>query len=202
MVVMMDINNYNISKKIRCWIGWILRPHLSFLRIREMRHAKKARPVRNNLDVSALPNVTLHRAITSRDLGEVVDLYKRNPSQMVTAPRSMEAIKELLEKNVEFYKILNADGLYVGNTAYQADHKSLGFLTIDYSFRNKGLGLAATAALLTMLKERNIDVVYVHVFRDNRRSLSSKLSFGWEIVESMSTQRYITLKKNLISFKI
>lgn len=194
----MGFFNRKIPRKIKYWLGWILRPRLAYLRIREARRATKAPPVRDNLSLSALPRVTLRLAETPRDLALVVDLYKRNPSSMNIAPRSIKALESMLSQNTEFYRIFDEKEECVGNYAYQVDRRMLCCLQIEYVRRSRGLALAAMQAIEQLLAQRGINVVYSQVYCGNRRALSTHLSLGWEILEEESTDEYLTLRKILI----
>jgi len=198
MPLHMKLFDHPLSRKIKHWLGWIIRPRLTFLRIREQRHARNAPPVRNNLNVSDLPIVVLRLAETPEDFSLVLDLYRRNPSGMTISPRTAQAMQRMLADNTEFYRIFDDKGVCVGNIAFQINRNMLGYLTIEYGRRGEGLALAARLAMYELLVKRGIQVVYSQIYRDNRRTLSGSLSLGWEIIEEQSTDRYFTLKKVLI----
>jgi hypothetical protein len=186
------------GRAIKHWLGWILRPRLAYLRIREAMHARNAPPVRNNLSLSALPIVTLRLAETPEDLSLVVNLYKRNPSSLTIAPLNTDAVEKMIACNTEFYRIFNIKGEHIGNIAFQVNRRMLSHLTIEYAHRCNGLGLATELAIKKLLVERGIDKIYAQVYRINRRALTHCLSFGYKMVEEQSTQEYFVLRKVLI----
>jgi RimJ/RimL family protein N-acetyltransferase len=193
----MALLDNRIARTIKKWLGWILRPRLSYLRIREARRARDAPPVRENLDLSALPKVTVRLAHTPEELSLVVDLYKRNPSKLIIAPRTIADMEKMRARNVEFYRIFDANGEHVGNYGFQVDRRILGYFQIEYARRSGGLGMAAALAAEQLLALRGIDAVYSQIYRENRRALTTCLSIGYEIIEDETTEKYFTLKKLL-----
>lgn len=186
-----------ILKTVKRSLGWILRPGLACRRLREARHAKSAPPVRADLDLSALPRVTVRRAETPEELAQVVELYKRNPSQLCIAPRAMPEMVAMLARNIEFFLYFNEEGQHIGNCGFQVDRRIFGYHQIDFAHRGGGYGMAATLAAEELLAQRGCDILFLQVYRDNRRALTSSLSIGYEIDEAESTERYFTLKKVL-----
>jgi hypothetical protein len=178
-------------------MGWIRRPRQAVLGLRELLHARKAGPVRSNIDLSNLPEVQLVLAKNSPDLASVILLYKRNPSRFIIAPRSREALEKMLSDNVIFYRILDSRGNHVGNLAYQSARRMFSYLQIDFPYRSQGYGLAAELAGERTLAVQGVQSVYSQVFRNNHRALSTFFSLGWEIDPHQSTNEYLTLKKAL-----
>jgi hypothetical protein len=122
--------NWHTVKRL---MVWLTRPRQAVLGLRELLHARKAGPVRSNIDLSNLPEVQLVLAKNSPDLASVILLYKRNPSRFIIAPRSREALEKMLSDNVIFYRILDSRGNHVGNLAYQSARRM--FLTFHTEAR-------------------------------------------------------------------
>jgi hypothetical protein len=184
-------------RTIKRWLGWILRPRHSYRRIRELRHARNAPAVRKDLDTSRLPKVSLRLAASPAEYRLAVDLYRRNPSVMNIAPRSMKEFEQLLARNVEFYLIFDEAGRHVGNYGYQVERSMLGYLQIDFPHRSGGLALAAGQEIERLLAQRGVPVVYGQVYKENRRAQSYLFSSGWELHDEESDKRYYTVRKFL-----
>ena len=191
---MLDHPSVRTAKR---WLGWVLRPRLSYRRIREMRRAKSAPPVRDNIDLSKLPLVTVRQAVKAVDLERVLQLYRGNPSALNIAPRTHKSLQGMIAREVEFYLVLDAAGDHVGNLGYQAQRQMFSYLQVDFPHRGRGIALAAKLAAEKVIAARGVEVAYSQVFRENRRALSTNLSLGWEIDEDASTDKYYVLRKRL-----
>lgn len=178
-------------------ISWVRSPRQTFLKLREIWYAGRARPVRPDIDLSQLPEVELRRAKTAPELAAVVRLYQRNPSRLNIAPRNQRAFEKLLSRSVIFFLVLDNKGNHVGNVGYQAPRRMLSYLQIEYSLRGRGYGLAAELAAERIIATQGVRNVYAQVFRKNKRALSTFLSLGWEIDSERSIEDYFTLRKNL-----
>lgn len=187
-------------RRARRLFFWMLRPGLVYRRLRELRHARSAPPVRRNLDLASLPVVQVRRASTSDEFEAVLRLYGRNPSTLDTAPRTRPKLEGMIARGVEFYRILDAEGEHVGNIGFHAPRRMFAYLLLDYPHRGRGLALAAKLAAERDVLGRGVDTVYSQILRDNRRALSTSLSLGWEVVEEESTPRYFALRKDLAKF--
>jgi hypothetical protein len=174
-----------------------MRPRLAVLRLRELWHARQSGPVRSNIDLSNLPEIKLHRAVTAADLASVVDLYNRNPSKLIIAPCDQQTLEQMLSQKVVFYQVLDDKGNHVGNLGYQSARRMISYLQIDYHYRGRGYALAAELAGERAVALQGIDHVYAQVFRINRRGLSTFLSLGWKIDYGKSTGEYFVLDKTL-----
>lgn len=193
----MGILDHPIPRTAKRWLGWVLRPRLSYRRIREMRRAKSAPPVRADLDLSRLPPVTVRQAVQPAELERVLQLYRRNPSALNIAPRTRKSLQEMIARDVEFYLVLDAAGDHVANLGYQAPRQMFSYLQVDFRHRGRGIGLAAKRASEEIIAARGVEVAYLQVFRENRRALSTFFSLGWEIDEDASTDKYYVLQKRL-----
>lgn len=108
----------------------------------------------------------------------------------------------MLARQVLFFLYFDAKGEHIGNSGFQVDRRIFGYHQIDYRHRGRGLGMATTLATEELLAQRGFDVIYLQVYRDNRRALTAYRSLGYEIDDVQSTVKYYTLKKILIKHAV
>ena len=178
-------------------VGHIKRPRLLILQLREYWHARQSGPVHSDIDLSNLPEVELQRATTDSDFESVISLYQRNPSRLIIAPHSRQALDDMVSREVIFYRIMDSEGDHVGNLGYQSARSMFSYLQVDYPYRGRGYALAAELAGERMVAKQGTDCVFAQVFRSNRRALSTFFSLGWQIDHGQSTDEYLALKKCL-----
>ena len=190
--------NRDLFITIRRILGWILRPRLSYLRLREIHHARTARPVRDDIALDNVPTVTLIPADNEDRLKEVVRVYTRHPSRLLIAPRKDAAIKELVAKGYEYYLVANESGLVVGAVGWHSCRAMVCHKVIDYRHRSRGYGIATSLALFSLLAKRGYRKCYSQVFKDNRRNISGLLSLGYKIDGEDPEGLYFLLSRDLI----
>ncbi len=184
-------------KTIKHWLGWILRPRLAYMRIREMRWVKTAGPVRDDLPLDNLPKLELVLAETEDQLKKVVGIYKRCPSSLNIPPRSMAKLREHIAMNKEFYLVRNEQGENVAAIGWIVDQDMAAYLASEYKFRRGGIGLATKIALLDLKRSQGVKRAYGQILRKNTRYLSTNLSLGYKIDEELSTEEYYVIYLDL-----
>lgn len=178
-------------------LGWILRPRLSYLRLREILHARSAGPVKADIALDNIPMVTLIPADNEDRLSEVVRVYARNPSRMTIAPRSDEAIKRAVAKGYEYYLVTDDSGKVIGAVGWQPSRAMVCQRVIDFKNRSSGYGLASSLALLTLMAKKGYRKTHGQVFKNNRRALSAALSIGYKVDGEDPEGLYYLISKDL-----
>jgi hypothetical protein len=168
------------------------------LRLREIHHARRAGPVRDDITLENVPTVTLIPADTEDRLREVVRVYTRHPSRLLIAPHRYAAIIKLIAKGYEYYLVANDSGLVVGAVGWQSCRAMVCHKVIDYRHRSRGYGIATSLALFSLLAQKGYRKCYSQVFKDNRRNLSGLLSLGYKIDGEDPEGLYFMLSKDLI----
>jgi len=85
-----------ILMTIKHWLGWILRPRHSYMRLREMRWIKTAGPIRDDLPLDNLPKLELVLAETEDQLKEVVGIALMGDDSGLNAYVEADAVKKLV----------------------------------------------------------------------------------------------------------
>lgn len=187
----------NILRTIKHWLGWILRPRHSYLRIREMRWVKADGPVRKDLPLDNLPKLDLVLAETEAQMKDVVGIYKRCPSSLNIPPRSLAKLKEHIAMNKEFYLVSNEQGDNVAAIGWVVDKSIMAYLAVEYKFRRGGIGLATNIAMLDLKRRQGVKQVFGQILRKNTQYLSTCLSMGFKIDEELSTEDYHAIYMDL-----
>jgi len=185
-------------REIKHVLGWILRPRLSYLRLREIVRARSAGPVKHDIRLDKLPPVNLIPADSESKLDEVLEVYLRNPSKMNIAPRSRTAIRRLVAEGYVYYLIADDSEHIIGAICWQTKRAIMCHLAVDYEYRSKGAGIAATLALENHAARQGYHKSYTQVLKNNRRALSIVLSLGYKIDGEDPESTYYNLSKDFI----
>ena len=178
-------------------LGWILRPRYSYLRLREIHHARSAGQVKNNIALDDIPSVTLIPADTQDKISEVIRVYARNPSGLLIAPRSDKAMKRFIAKGYEYYLVAESPGKVIGAVGLQPSRALICHRVIDFDKRGSGYGLACSLTLLSLMARKGYPKAHGQVFKKNRRALSAALSIGYKIEGEDPEGLYYLISKNL-----
>lgn len=199
---MSEIIVHNLGRlylRVRHWIGLVLRPRLTLLRIREARQARMvaARTVRPDIPTNSLPKVTLVLVASKKDLSRLLRLFQRNPSSHAIAPRNRKALAEKLAKGTQYYLAINKSGESIGCMGFQPWRNMGVNRIVDYKHRGKGYGLSITKEFLQLKADEGITEIWSQVFKENKRVLSGLLSSGYRLVPELEETEYYTLVKKL-----
>lgn len=189
---------------IRHWIGLILRPRLTLLRIREARQARMVadRTVRPDIPINSLPEITLIPVTNKKDLQkQLLRLFQSNPSPLALAPRNRKTLAEEFAKGTQYYLAINKLGEIVGCTGFQPWRNMSVNTTIDYKHRGKGYGLNISKELFRLKTDEGLTEIWGLVFKGNKRALSGCLSLGYCLVPELEGPQYYTLVKKLVQNK-
>lgn len=148
-------------------------------RYQEQRLERSISERKNEVFLDRLPSVKLVLVATQAQREQLVDLYFRNPSALVGAPMTGEALRQRLASGTEYYLIYNDDDELVGARAVRFSDARIMHATIDRPFRRRGYWLASEQSLSRMLAQRGLTRLTTYAFRENTSIIRSALATGW-----------------------
>ena len=165
----MSSQNRQLYKTIRYGFGWLLRPRLSYLRIRERLFSGSLPQSQNNFSEDSIPPAALidvaHDVALQKKLVRIV---RRNPSPMVQHSRTRRSLLRRIEKGEQNFLVRNENGIDVGCTGFQPWNNRAVHLIIDYPHRKCGYGLSAMLELQKIKKLEGIKEMWGVVFKSNQ----------------------------------
>jgi len=182
---------------LRRALSLIQLPAYIWRRLREQRLARQSPAADYSLDLSTLPEVRLEQVETERQKKLLLDLFLRNPSPFLRSPESREALEDRLARGIEYYLVYNEGGDLVGARAFRSTDNFMLHTVTDYQHRRHGYRMAASFALLDILRERGIESVHANAIRKNTRMLRGAESAGWTVRDHPTNRQLVKMTKQL-----
>jgi hypothetical protein len=185
-------------RRLRRWLGLLLRPRRLWLLWREWRRGKRARPVRRDIPLDSLPPVRLLPVREDPARQQVlVDIFLRNPSPLALLPQNLRFLREDLGRGVDYYLLVDDSERPVGGIAYRIAEKMPCHLVVEYALRKEGYGIAAMVEIEKLKRNEGVDELWGQVFKNNRPMLSLMLSLGYRFVEELEEEDFHVMVKPL-----
>lgn len=166
-------------------------------KLQERRLQRNAAALDKKVSLDQLPPVNLTLVETEAQRKELIDLYFSNPSSLVWAPRTDEALDECLASGIEYFLIHNDDNDLVGARAIRVDDAYIVHSTIDRRFRRQGYWLASEISFCRALAERGLTRLITDAFRENTSIIRSAVATGWVEETHPNDERLVRLTKAL-----
>lgn len=166
-------------------------------RLREWFLVRTSPAANYRIDMSHLPEVSLTAVETDGQKDALIELFERNPSPFLAAPDTREALEKRIEKGIEYYLVHNSEGELVGARAFRVADNFMLHAVTDYQHRRKGYRLAASNALMDLLRQRGIRHLHANAIKANTRMLRGAESAGWKIKPHPDDPNLVKLTRTL-----
>ncbi len=141
-------------------------------------------------------NNTLYylKQATKEDKGKLIEFNLNTILKyagLITQKEKAEIISFVtndVDKNLDKYKIIYIDNNIVGCFAIKDKNQGvlLDIIYLEQNYRNKGLG----SEILKYILDKN-KIVYLWVYKSNKRAISLYLKVGFRIVDETETRFYM-----------
>ena len=172
-------------------------PFYIWNKLQERRLQRNAAAHNQQVSLDQLPPVVLTVVETEAQREQLIDLYLRNPSSLVWAPRTADALNECLASGIEYYLIHNDGNDLVGARAIRVNDAYIVHSTIDRRFRRQGYWLASEISFCRALAERGLTRLITDAFRENTSIIRSAVATGWVEETHPDDERLVRLTKVL-----
>ena len=166
-------------------------------KLQELRHQRNLTALDKKVSLQHLPHVKLTLVEGEEQRDQLIDLYFRNPSSLVFAPRTVDELDQCLEEGIEYYLVHNDDNELVGARAIRVPDAYVVHSTIDRRFRRQGYWLASEIAFCRVLAKRGFDRLITDAFRENTSIIRSAVASGWVEVTHPNNNELVRLTKVL-----
>jgi RimJ/RimL family protein N-acetyltransferase len=162
----------------------LLHPRRLLRRRLETRLAEENSPVRNDLPLDGLPAVSLDPVDRkSPSFQELLALFGDNPSPLNASPRTVRQLDAAMDRGTRYWLVRDGEGRVMGGLGLETWRSMVVHVTVDATFRSRGLGLAMVQELHRWMRAEGYGEVRAQVLRANARALSLFLSLGYRPLE-------------------
>jgi len=172
-------------------------PSYAWRRLQERWLQRNKAALDKRVSLDDLPLVRLTRVETTDQCEQLVALYWRNPSSLVSAPRTVKALERCFAKGIEYYLVYNEDNELVGARAIRIKDAFVVHSTIDRRFRRQGYWLASEDSFCRFLAKRGFTQLITSAFRQNTAIIRSAVAAGWVAESHPTHQAIVRLTKTL-----
>ncbi|MBZ9569718.1 GNAT family N-acetyltransferase [Patescibacteria group bacterium] len=121
------------------------------------------------------------RNTREKDYNQIKKLLK---TQRVSANFTEQKFKKMIKRNKGFYLVAEADGKIVGTVFGLYDGGLLGSIykiAVAKEFQRQKIGTRLCRELLKRLKKLGVELVYAHVHKVNKKSVSFLKKLGFRV---------------------